>query len=403
MPTRQHDPEEEEKMRMTMKTAVTALFAGASLLAATAAGAQGVTDKEIVIGSNQDMSGIFAAFGVPAVKAAGQYFDDVNAKGGIYGRKIKFVVEDHGYQVPKAMQNINKLVNSDKIFAMFLQLGTPINDASFPILERKKIANVAPLSSARNMVDPPSPYKYAGFTTYYDETRMGLKYLSEHEGIKNVCSMYIPSDFGKDIEAGAIDEAKKLGLKYAGETTHKPDEQDFVGSLTKLKDAGCNAIALALGVRQVITVVATAKKIGWNDVKFLGASASFHTAIAKVPGGVTDGFYAAAGWADIEARMNDPVVKAWIAEYQKATGEFPPTGALLGRSAAESLVRGLKAAGKDLTPESFQKGMESLKYDDKIAGVPINFTDNHRGGDWVVISKIENGKWKELTRVKPTK
>jgi branched-chain amino acid transport system substrate-binding protein len=389
-------------MRKTIKTTMTALFAGVSLLAASAAGAQGVTDKEVVIGSNQDMSGVFAAFGAPAVKAAGLYFDEVNAKGGVHGRKIKFVVEDHGYQMPKAMQNLNKLVNSDKIFAMFLQLGTPINIASFPLLEKKQIANIAPLTSARQMVEPPSPYKYAGFSSYFDQARLGLKYLADNEGAKKICSMYIPSDFAQEIKDGTDAAVKEFGLQFMAETTHKPDEQDFVGSLTKLKQAGCDTITIALGVRQVITAVATAKKMGWNDVKFLGSSAAFHTAIAKVPGGVTEGFYAAAGWPDIVARMGDPDVKAWVDDYQKAAGEFPSTGALLGRSAAESLVRGLDAAGQDLTPESFQKGMESLDYDDKIADVHIKMGPNdHIGGDPVVISKIEGGNWKELARVNP--
>jgi branched-chain amino acid transport system substrate-binding protein len=270
--------------------------------------------------------------------------------------------------------------------------------AAFPLLEQKKIANVAPLTSARQMVEPPSPYKYAGFASYYDQIRIGLKYMKDHEGTKAVCAMYIPSDFGMEIKQGTDDGVKEAGLEFKAETTHKPDEQDFVGSLTKLKQSGCDTITVALGVRQVITALATAKKMGWNDVKFLGSNASFHTAIAKVPGGLTEGFYAASGWPDIVARMGDPEVKAWVDSYQAAAGEFPSTGALLGRSAAESLVRGLEAAGQDLTPESFQKGMESLKYDDKIAGVPIDFTNDHVGGDLLVISKIENGDWKELAR-----
>lgn len=390
-------------MNKSMKTFAAALLAGGALLAAQAASAQGVTDDEVVIGSNQDMSGIFAAFGAPAVKAAQLYFDEINAKGGVHGRKIKLVVEDHGYQMPKAMQGLNKLVNSDKIFAMLLQLGTPMNIAAFPIMEAKQVANVAPLTSARQMVEPPSPYKYAGFSSYYDQARLGVKYLAENEGAKKICSMYIPSDFGNEIKEGTEAAVKENGLEFAAETTHKPDEQDFVGSLTKLKDAGCDTITIALGVRQVITAVATAKKIGWTDVKFLGSSAAFHTAIAKVPGGVTDGFYAGAGWSDIVARMGDPETKAWVDSYQAATGEFPSTGALLGRSSAESLVRALEAAGQDLTPESFQKGMESLDYDDHIAGVQIKMgPDDHIGGDPIIISKIEGGDWKEVATVDPS-
>jgi len=69
----------------------------------------------------------------------------------------------------------------------------------------------------------------------------------------------------------------------------------------------------------VITAVATAKKMGW-DVNFLGSSAAFHTAVAKVPGGVTNNFYAAAGWQDLETQMDVPEVQEFIESYTAAYG-----------------------------------------------------------------------------------
>ncbi|MEM7271346.1 MAG: ABC transporter substrate-binding protein, partial [Pseudomonadota bacterium] len=358
-----------------------ASIAAVALSAGTAWGAahvQGVTDDEIVLGSHNDLSGPFAAFGAPAMQAAQLYFDEVNAAGGVHGRKIKLVVEDHGYQVPKAVQAVNKLINRDKIFAMFMGLGTPHNLAAFKIQEAKGIPNFNPLSAARQMLDDPIDLKFVGFSSYYDQLRVGVRYMAENEGATVVCPMYIPSDFGKEIAQGAVDEANALGLKVGGETTHKPDETDYVGALTKLKAAGCNLIPIALSVRGVITAVATAKKLGWSDVQFLGSSAAFHTAIAKVPGGVTDGFWAASGWSDLEARAGDPEVGAWIKSYTEATGEkFPGTGALLGRSGAETIVRALEAAGPDLTVESFVAAVEGLKFEDKIAGANIDYGADH--------------------------
>tara|TARA_B100000965_G_scaffold232699_1_gene194853 strand:+ start:264 stop:1424 length:1161 start_codon:yes stop_codon:yes gene_type:complete len=360
---------------------------------------QGVTANEIVIGSNQDMSGPFAAFGVPGVQAAKLYFDKINADGGVHGRKIRFVVEDHGYQMPKAMQGLNKLVNSDKIFAMIMQLGTPMNLASFDLMTKKQIANVGPFSSARQMNEPFSDLKYAGLSHYFDQIRAGIKFIHRKSGETKICSMYIPSDFGIEIMEGAKAVAKELNLAYLAETTHKPDEEDFVGSLSKLKSEGCEVIAIALGVRQSITAIATAKKIGWGEVKFLGSSASFHTGVAKVPGGLTEGFYCAAGWADLVERLGNPVVAEWVAEYKGAFGDFPPSGALLGRSTAETLVRALQAAGKDLNPESFQNGMESLDYEDHILGNSVKYGMNdHLGSDDIIISQVVDGNWKELGR-----
>lgn len=388
-------------MKKAIRTSILALGLAAGM-GSTAYATQGVTDTEVVIGSNGDLSGVFAAFNVGAIKAAQIIFDEVNAKGGIHGRQIRFVVEDHGYQVPKAVQNFNKLVNSDKVFAMILNLGTPHNIAGFPVMEAKQVANVAPLTSARQMLEGDTTYKYAGFSPYYDQMRAGVQYLVKETGAKEVCAMYIPSDFGLEILEGTKEETEALGLTFAAETTHKPDEQDFVGSISKLRDAGCDIVATAIGVRQTIVAYGTAKKLGWTDVTFIGSSAGFNTAVAKVPEGVTEGYYAAAGWADHEARMDNPVVKAWADNFQAKTGEPAGTAAVLGYGAATSLVKALEAAGPDLTAESFKAAMETLDFKDEIGDVQIKMgPDDHQGGDLIVISKVEGGKWIEVGRIDP--
>lgn len=385
-----------------MKNKIVTTLGAAAAAASLAFGAQaqqGVTDDQVVIGSNGDLSGIFAPFNVQAIKAAQMVFDDVNAAGGVHGRQIKFVVEDHGYQLPKAVANFNKLINSDGAFAMILNLGTPMNIAGFKLMEAKHVANISPLTSARQMLEGDTTYKYAGASTYYDQMKAGIGYLAPETGAKEVCAMYIPSDFGKEIQAGAKDEADALGLTWAAETTHKPDEGDFVGALSKLREAGCDIVALALGVRQTIITVATAKKLGWTDVTFLGSSAGYHEAISGQPGGITDGYYAAAGWADYKPRMDDPEVKAWHDAFVAKFNEEPGMAAILGYGAANTLVKGLEAAGQDLTPESFQAGMETLNFRDAIADVDVSYgPGDHLGADLIVISRVEGGVFKEVAR-----
>jgi branched-chain amino acid transport system substrate-binding protein len=385
-----------------MKKVTSALLAAAMAVGMggmAQAGTQGVSDTEVVIGSVNDLSGIFAAVGVPAVNGANMLFDEVNANGGIHGRQIRFVVEDNGYQIPRAMQGYNKLLNKDKAFAMLLSLGTPMNIAGFKLLDPKGIPNVGPLSAARQMLQDPIDNKFIGFSSYWDQVQAGVKYLAGEFDAKEVCTMYIPSDFGKEIAESTKDVTEGLGLSFAGETTHKPDELDFVGSLTKLKAAGCDVITMALGVRQGITVVGTAKKLGWTDVKFLNTSAGFLGVVAAVPGGVTEGLYAAAGWVDLNSRATEEVPAKFIADY-KAKFDQPASGfAMLGYSAAETLVRALEAAGPDLTHESFIKGMESLNYYDGLTDSQISYSaDDHRGADDIVISIVEGGQWKVLSR-----
>jgi len=91
-------------------------------------------------------------------------------------------------------------------------------------------------------------------------------------------------------------------------------------------------------------------------------------------------------------------VGGWVKAYTEATGEkFPGTGALLGRSGAELLVRGLEAAGPDLTREGFIAAMEGLSFQDEISGYPVALSaDNHVAGRSVFVSAVENGSWKLL-------
>lgn len=383
-----------------MKKLTTAVAAGAMALSSQAlADTQGVTDTEVVFGSVNDLSGIFAAVGVPAVNGANMRFEEANAAGGVHGRQIKFVVEDNGYQIPRAMQGYNKLLNRDKVFGMVLSLGTPMNIAGFKLLDPKGIPNIGPLSAARQMLQDPIDNKFIGFSSYWDQVQVGVKYLAGEFDAKEICTMYIPSDFGKEIAESTKDVTASLGLALGGETTHKPDELDFVGSLTKLKSAGCDVITMALGVRQGITVVGTAKKLGWTDVKFLNTSAGFLEPVAMVPGGVTDGLYASAGWVDLYSRAGDAVPGKFIADY-KAKFDQPASGfAMLGYSAADTVVRALEAAGPDLTHESFQAAMESLDYYDELSDAQVKYgPGDHQGVDEVTISVVENGGWKLVSR-----
>ncbi|WP_170610826.1 ABC transporter substrate-binding protein [Ruegeria arenilitoris] len=373
-----------------LATAATLAVSTTSIWAET----QGVTDDEIVIGSVSDLSGIFAAVGVPATKGANVVFDRVNAEGGVHGRKIRYVVEDNGYQMPRAMQGYNKLLNRDKVFAMLQSLGTPMNVAGFKLLDPKGIPNVAPLTAARQMLQEPMDNKFTSFSTYFDQSRIGVKYLANEFGSQTVCTMYLPTDFGQEILEGSKAGAEEAGIKFGTETTHKPDETDFVGSLSKLKDEGCDIVTIALGVRQAITVAGTAKKMGLNDMKFLGTSASFLTVVAQVPGGVTDGFYAAASWLDLWARADEPAPAAFIAEYKAATGEDPVGFSMLGYSAAEMMVMALEAAGPDLTHDSFISAMEALDYNDELVGNHISYgPDDHQGADTVFVNVVEGGAW----------
>ena len=380
-------------MKYLTRLAAAATLAASPLLAQT----PGVTDDESLIGGAHDLSGIFAPFSVPAVTAAKVYFDEVNANGGVHGRKITYIVEDHGYQVPKAAQAANKLINRDQVFAMLLNLGTPHNLAMFQMMGPQGVPNVSPITAARQMVEPLEPWKFAGTASYYDAVKAALAYMQENEGTKKVCLMILPTDFGKEIEAAVHELADAGSIELGAEIGHKPDETDFTGALGKVKESGCDTVGVALGISQMINAITTARKLGMDDLKFMLSSAGFHTVVAKglAQQGVMDGVYSAAGWQDLEARLGEPEVAEWVAKFKEATGEdYPGTGAILGRSGAGVMVAALEAAGPDLTRESFIKAMESLDFEDPISGNHVDFSaEDHEGADEIFVNRIENGSW----------
>ena len=97
----------------------------------------GVTDTEILIGTVTDLSGVTAIQGVNNANAVRLLVDAVNAKGGINGRKIHYIMEDSQYQVPPAVQAMNKLLNKDQVFITLQDGGTPMNNAAFAMADEK--------------------------------------------------------------------------------------------------------------------------------------------------------------------------------------------------------------------------------------------------------------------------
>ena len=190
-------------------------IAAAASLATAGASAQtrGVTATEVMFGMHTDLSGVAATYGVSSSNGVKMRFDEVNEAGGINGRKLKVIVEDQAYQVPKAVQACNKLINRDKVFAFVAPLGTPMNNACFKDQFAAGVPNLFPLSAARSMYEPYERLKFYGAASYVDQIRSGIEYFVKTKGKKAVCVMYQDTDFGKEILEGAEQQTKKLGIK----------------------------------------------------------------------------------------------------------------------------------------------------------------------------------------------
>ena len=360
---------------------------------------RGVSKTEIVLGMHTDLSGPAATYGVSSSNAARMRFDEVNAAGGVHGRKIRLVVEDTQYQVPRAVQAGTKLINRDRIFAMVAPLGTPMNNALFKDQFEAGVPNLFPLSAARSMYEPFHRLKFYGAASYVDQVRAGINYFVSKKGKKALCAMYQDTDFGKEVLDGVQLQAEKMRIKLAETTTHKPTDQDFTAPITKLKAAGCDLVVLGTIVRDSIVPYATARKIGWTDVDFLGSAATYDLFVAAAQGGVTEGLHAM-GLTDMPYRDTlSPAAQTWFDRYKDRFNAEPNIGAVYGHVAADLTVVGLEKAGADLTLDSFVKGMESIKgYRDIFNGPEASFgPDKHQGANSSFLAVVKGGRWTRLT------
>jgi branched-chain amino acid transport system substrate-binding protein len=340
---------------------------------------------------------VAATYGVSSSNAVKMRFDEINEAGGINGRKLKVIIEDTAYQVPKAVQACNKLLNRDKVFAFVAPLGTPMNNACFKDQFAVGVPNLFPLSAARSMYEPYERLKFYGAASYVDQIRAGIEYFVKQKGKKAVCVMYQDTDFGKEILEGAELQAKKLGIKLVETTAHKPTDQDFTAPITKLRSAGCDLIAMGTIVRDTIVPYATARKAGWTDVTFLGSAAAYDLVVGNAQG--MEGFFAMGLTEMPYVDSQVASVKKFVEDYKKKFNIDPNIGAVYGYVAADLAVQGLKNAGKDLTLDSFIKGMEAIKgYKDIFNGPQVSFGPNIRqGANSSFLAEVKGGKWSRVT------
>jgi len=392
-------------MKCTNKALLlTSLFALASCggdstleTSAVSEATQGVSDSEIILGSHTDLSGPVAIWGVGSINGARMRFEEANEAGGVNGRQIKFVVEDTQYQIPRAIQAANKLINRDKVFAMVLALGTPTNNAVLTQQLKAGIPNMFPLTGARSMVEPYHDLKFAQRGIYYDEIRAGVKYFLEEMGKEKPCVIYQDTDYGQEILEGAEDQLKEMGQALVGVSAHKPTESEFTASIIRLRNAQCDVVFMGTIHRDTILILEAARKMKF-DVVFVGNNAAYGQVIAEQESGSGEGYHAFVHMAKLykEDGLSDKV-KRWWDRYEARFNVEPGIPAMEGYRAADLVVTALENAGPDLDKAGFLAATEAITDYQDIFGYQIQFgPGDHKGVSESLLSVVENGKWKTL-------
>ena len=215
-----------------------------SLLAGGAHAAEtGVTDKEIVIGQSLGMTGPLAELGVDIATGVRAYFQDVNEKGGIHGRRIKVLTLDDGYQVANTVKNVERLMDEDRVFALFNIMGTPNSAAILPLVEKTATPLFSPFTGAEVTRTPMLPNVFNVRASYKDETEKMVQHLST-VGIKRVSVVYQANSFGKDGLAGVEAAMAKRSMKPHSVTSIESSAADAEKAASTLHDTRPEAVIL---------------------------------------------------------------------------------------------------------------------------------------------------------------
>ena len=357
---------------------------------------RGITADTIAIGSHTDLSGGLAIWGVPANNGQRMRYDEVNAAGGIHGRKIDFIVEDSQYQVPIAVKAANKLLNVNNVFLMVGNMGTPMNNAIMPRMFEANVPNLFPISGAVQMYEPLHPMKFSYFVSYRDQARAGIAYMTEKYQIKKICLQALATEYGAEAENGFNQAVEELGLEVAYVGHHKASETDFTGTVTGIKNSGCELLVLGPFVKDTIQIYSAARDTGW-DAPILGNMVSYVPEVAAAGDGRTEGLYAVASFymPPFNVAPEGSWVAQWYAKYLELFNEEPAAQSIIGYVIADLTVRALEGAGPDVTVEKVLAALEKIEnYEDPFGGPSLTFSPTkHQGGDYLYLYQVRDGKW----------
>lgn len=357
---------------------------------------RGVTADSIKIGSHTDLSGVLAMWGVPMTNGMRQRFDELADAGGVHGRTIDFVVEDSQYQLPLAVKATNKLINLDEIFAMLGAMGTPHNNAVFDTMFAANVPSIFPLTGAVSMYEPLHPMKFSYFVSYRDQIRGGMQYLIGQYGYEKVCVQSLATDYGAEVAMGFEQSVEENALDVVYQGRHKASETDFTGTVTSIKNSGCELLVLGPFIKDTIQLYTAARDAGWEGT-VVANMVPYLPEIPMAADGGMEGLYAAAPFfvPDFSAAIDDEWVSGWHADYVGKYNEEPAAQSVIGYVMADLLIQALEAAGPDVTVEKMLGALEGIdRYDNPFGGPTISFSpQKHMGGDSLNLYQVRDGEW----------
>jgi branched-chain amino acid transport system substrate-binding protein len=358
----------------------------ALLVAALAATAFApLSQADILIGQTTAVTGPVAASVGETLVGVRLYLDHINATGGVHGEKIKLITLDDKFEPKLAGENAQRLIEEDKVAALFMSRATPHTQAILPHLARHNIGLVAPSTGAMVFHQPVNPLVFNVRPSYQAETEKAVEHL-HILGVSRVAVVHVDDSFGEDCMAGAQKGFDKTGLKPVAvikADRSKPDYAAIVPQLTKANaqtviwigssvavSEGVKALRKAGSAMQVITVSNNASS---GFIKQLGRDVRGVVVTQVFP----------------NERSMSYAINREAAGLAKAAGAELSPSAMEGFASAKVLVEGLRRAGPKPTREKIVAALGSMQHFN-LGGLELGYGPGDRTGlSFVELSIID--------------
>jgi branched-chain amino acid transport system substrate-binding protein len=396
-------------MKVSTRVAVAALFFVSHAVDAIAAEKQygpGVTDAEIKIGQTVPYSGPASAFSSYGRVMTG-YFQMLNEKGGINGRKVNLISLDNAFSPPKAIEQTRKLVDDDGVLAEVGTVGTVPNVAVQKYLNQNKVPQVFISAGGRRFNDPQNfPWTVPFYPPFEMEGATFGKFILKNMPNAKIAVLYQNDDYGKDYLIGL-----KTGLgsdstaKIVAEVSYELSYPTVDSEVLKLKASGADTLIYFTTPKFAAQAIKKANELTWKPVQFLASPVNSiqgvlaPAGLENVQGAYTTQFTKQAGdpaWAE------DPEVMEYISFMKKWVPNDSPNDfiALSGYVNAQAIAKGLQRCGDNLTRENLLAQATSFNKERVgmlLPGIELtNSKDNYAPYRSLRMAVFDKTSWKLL-------
>jgi branched-chain amino acid transport system substrate-binding protein len=355
-----------------MKHCTRRTFIGAALAALLSPAIPAFAAETIKIGLITALSGQSARAGEALTRGLTIAIDELNAAGGVLGRKFELVARDDEANPAKGVTAARELVHKEKVAVLFGGLDTPVSIAIVPIMNEAKVPFMGPWAAGtpitKNGADPNYVFRVSAVDEIVD--RAILQYAQKTFGAKKPGLILINNPWGQSNEDGLKAAMQAKGVTPAGIEKFEGNDVDVVPQLTRLKAGGADALFLVGNVGPSAQVVKSLDRMGWKVpvVSHWGPAGGRFTELAG-PSASGVHFVQTYSFFGKQRPVGDKVMKMLMAKYpdiKSAADVTPAVGVANAYDAMHLVALAIKNAGSTDGPKVREGFYKIANYDGLI-------------------------------------